>query len=156
MISVASDYVHIRKRLSSGERLSLPGVGFKWYDLHAEDREIPEAVRKEARDFVADHLAEITPVGELGFVILHRVGDAYLLLVCTWRNENELWETVYGKAEGAFGLLRFDETHKGTYCVWELGAVLHEQQAWIRYLLSARDDAARQAYLADLAPTALI
>ena len=30
--------------------------------------------------------------------ILHRCGeDFYFLLVCTWRNENELWETVWAK-----------------------------------------------------------
>ena len=37
--------------------------------------------------------------GELGFVILHRCGeDFYFLLISTWRNENELWETVWAKA----------------------------------------------------------
>jgi hypothetical protein len=38
-------------------------------------------------------------------------------------------------------------THRPTFCVWELGAVWHEQQAWSRYLRSPRDAAARQAYL---------
>ena len=36
--------------------------------------------------------------GELGFAILHRCGESfYFLLVSTWRNENELWETVWAK-----------------------------------------------------------
>ena len=40
-------------------------------------------------------------LGELGFVVLHRCGeDFYFLLVCTWRNENELWETVWAKDGG--------------------------------------------------------
>ncbi len=33
------------------------------------------------------------------------------------------------------------------FCVWELGAVCHEQDAWSRYLLSERDADARRAYL---------
>jgi len=40
-------------------------------------------------------------------------------------------------------------THRPTFCVWELGAVWHEQQAWSRYLRSERDDAAKQTYLRD-------
>lgn len=33
--------------------------------------------------------------GDLGFAILHRCGESfYFLLVSTWGNDNELWETV--------------------------------------------------------------
>lgn len=152
MTSVSPEYTHVRKQLSAGENLELPDVRFKWYDLHREDHEIGDAVRKEARELLRTGIDEITPRGELGFVILHRVGDAYLLIVNTWRNENELWETVYFKDQGGFGLFPFDDTAKGTYCVWEMGAVVHEQQAWIRYLFSARDAAAADAYLADRHP----
>lgn len=156
MTSVSPNYVHVRKRLSAGEGIELPGVGFKWYDLRREDREIGDDVRKEAREFLRTEIGGITPRGELGFVILHRVGDAYLLLVCTWRNDNELWETVYFKDSAGFELMPFREVAKGTYCVWEMGAILHEQQAWIRYLFSTRDAEAARAYLADLHPGGLI
>ncbi|GAA0383192.1 hypothetical protein Acor_70660 [Acrocarpospora corrugata] len=156
MTSVSADYTHVRKRLAAAEGLDLPDVRFKWYDLFREDAEIPDSVQKEAREFVRTEIATITPTGELGFVILHRVGDAYLLLVCTWRNNNELWETVYLKDMDGFVLVQFDETAKATYCVWEMGAVLHEQQAWIRYLFSARDDEAKNDYLADRHPGALV
>ncbi|HEV2781283.1 MAG TPA: hypothetical protein VGX25_18020 [Actinophytocola sp.] len=156
MTSVSPDYTHVRKRLSAGEGLELPGVRLKWYDLHREDREIGDVVRKEAREFLHAEIGGITPRGDLGFVILHRVGDAYLLLVCTWRNDNELWETVYLKDAAGFEPVPFEETAKGTYCVWEMGAVLHEQQAWIRYLFSPRDAEAARAYLADRHPGGLI
>ena len=36
----------------------------------------------------------------------------------------------------------FESTHRPTFCVWELGAVWHEQQAWSRYLRSSRDESA--------------
>ena len=32
----------------------------------------------------------------------------------------------------------FDSSHRGTFCVWELGVVWHEQQAWKRFLISKR------------------
>jgi hypothetical protein len=152
MASVSPDYTHVRKRLSAGEGIELPGVCLKWYDLHREDREIGDEVRKEAREFVRANIGGITPTGDFGFVILHRVGDAYLLLVSTWLNDNELWETVYLKDAVGFELIPFGETAKATYCVWEMGAILHEQQAWIRYLLSSRDSEAGRAYLADRHP----
>ena len=42
-----------------------------------------------------------------------------------------------------------DAEHKPTFCVWELGPVWHEQQAWIRFLRSERGPEDEQAYLED-------
>ena len=90
---------------------------------------------------------------DLGFVILHRCGpDFYFLITCTWRNDNELWETVWAKtgdADAAFSPWPAAGTHRPAFCVWELGAVCHERLAWSRYLGSERDADARQAYLED-------
>ena len=90
---------------------------------------------------------------ELGFVILHRCGESfYFLLIATWRNDNELWETVWakdGEGEISFRPWPSEGTHRATFCVWELGAVWHEQQAWSRFLRSARGSAAREVYLRD-------
>ena len=73
-------------------------------------------------------------------MILHRCGESfYFLLVSTWRNDNELWETVWAKDgddELGFQPWPIEGTHRPTFCVWELGAVWHEQQAWSRYLRS--------------------
>ncbi len=48
-----------------------------------------------------------------------------------------------------FALFPREKTHKPTFCVWELAPVWHEQQAWVRFLKSARDEAAAQAWLGD-------
>ena len=92
--------------------------------------------------------------GELGFVILHRCGEGfYFLLVSTWRNENEFWETVWakpGEDAAAFAPVAARRPgHRPTFCVWELRAVCHEQGAWSRYLRSSRDAVARREYLKD-------
>ena len=89
---------------------------------------------------------------DLGFVILHRCGQSfYFLLVSTWRNDNELWETVWAKDGDASGFHPWplEGSHRPTFCVWELGAVCHEQQAWSRFLRSERDAEAQDAYLSD-------
>ena len=101
------------------------------------------------RDGVEEGALELA--GEVGFAILHRCGeDFYFLLVCTWRNENELWETVWAKDgddDPAFRPWPAEGTHRPTFCVWELGVVWHEQGAWSRYLRSRRDEGALLAYL---------
>jgi hypothetical protein len=43
-----------------------------------------------------------------------------------------------------------DGTHRPTFCVWELGAVAHEREAWVRFLRSPRDRDARLEYLRDV------
>jgi hypothetical protein len=152
----AADYIHRDKFAAPGDPIRLPSTVLKWYDLARPETPVAPAVRGLARAFVERECTEKTPeiAGGLGFAVLHRCGgDFYFLLVSTWRNENELWESVYAKESAAqpeFRTFTFASSHRGTYCVWELGIVCHEQQAWKRYLLSARDDGAKQTYLADL------
>jgi hypothetical protein len=145
--AVAADYVHVQKRITPGPRLDLPAVRLKWYDIAGPAQGVDPAVAERARQFL--HSADLSGAGALGFVLLHRCGPSFhFLIVCTWRNENELWETAFAADGGPFDLVPKDRHHP-TYCVWELGAVCHEQQAWVRYLRSARDEPARVAYLTD-------
>ena len=60
-------------------------------------------------------------------------------------------ETLYHKdlsGDSQFRVLERSSTTP-TFCVWVLGAVWYEQQAWTRYLYSERDDAAKYAYVQD-------
>ncbi len=75
-----------------------------------------------------------------------------LLLLTTWRNTNEMWESVYVKdltQAGGYESLMFESNPRGTYCVWELGPVWHERHAWVRFLSSKRDEEAKLAYVND-------
>lgn len=143
-------YRHQSKRVTPLAPLMLPQAVLKWYGVHENSRPIPEAVTEMARQQLAT--APLEAQG-MGFAILHRCGESfYFLIVCTWRNSNELWQTVLYKdtdTATSFTLFPRDEAHKATLCVWELVPVWHEQQAWTRFLASARDEAAAQAWLAD-------
>jgi hypothetical protein len=152
---VGLDYVHAPKEVRPGTILVLDDTVLKWYEIAPAEAPIPLRVRDLAYEALcrASRSGELDLSGELGFVILHRCGDSfYFLLVSTWRNDNELWETVWAK-EGpgveTFEPWPLDETHHPTFCVWELAAVCHEQRAWSRYLRSPRDARARQTYLLD-------
>jgi hypothetical protein len=150
--NIPSDYLHIPKIAVPGEDVVLPDGYLKWYDVRAEDAVIPDEVRAEAREFLASESGSGTLKldGDLGFVIFHLCGESfYFLIVCSWRNQNEMWETLYAqdvKDGGGFRLVP-QGTHLEVICVWELGAVLHERQAWTQYLMSARTEADKVAYL---------
>jgi hypothetical protein len=152
---VDADYRHLPKHISPGTPLVLSDTYLKWYELRREDQVIDVAITEEARSFLTEEVAtgRLPISGDLGFVIHHLCGDSiHLLLVCTWRDNNEMWETVYVKdarRDGPFGLMD-QATHRGVICVWEFGAVAHEHQAWTRYLRSSRDAGAKRAYTESL------
>ena len=151
--SVTTDYVHIEKMITPAPTITLDGAVLKWYDVAAANAPVPLAVRALARRNLRDasKSGELGLSGDLGFVILHRCGASFhFLLVCTWLNENELWETVWAKPtdeDVSFKPWPREGSHIPTFCVWELAAVCHERREWSNYLLSARNDDARRAYL---------
>ena len=155
MSGVAVDYRHMTKLIRPAPAITIADAKLKWYDIAPEDEPIPGGLQVLARGNLhsAAESGSLDPAGDLGFVILHRCGESfYFLIVSTWRNDNELWETVWaknGEGEATFRLWPLEGTHRPTFCVWELGAVWHEQQAWSRFLRSARGATAREAYLRD-------
>jgi hypothetical protein len=154
-LGVRPDYEHISKLIRPESSLTLGDTVLKWYDIALADAPVPLAVRALARRNLRDRSksGELALADELGFVILHRCGESfYFLLVSTWHNDNELWETVWAK--DGDDAVKFEPwpiagSHRPTFCVWELGAVCHEQQTWSRYLRTPRDRLAKRAYLGD-------
>jgi hypothetical protein len=148
---VASAYRHQQKIAQPGEALITPAVYLKWYDIYYEETPVSPQLVERARTFLLAELeaGRLPLKNELGFVVHHQCSAAYILYISTWRNENELWETIYIKdlaADSEFQRLERSATTP-TYCVWVLGVVGHEQQAWTRYLYSPRNNAAKYAYV---------
>jgi hypothetical protein len=153
--SVAASYVHRDKLITPCAPITLGGTRLKWYDLAVRDNPVePDVAALARKHLLREANAGAAQLkGDLGFVILHRCGaEFYFLIVNSWANENEIWEQVFAKQDasaGDFALFPRSGPQLPTFCVWELGAVLHEQQAWRRYLYSPRNDAAKHTYLAD-------
>ena len=154
-VGVKPDYLHISKLVRPEPSLTLGDAVLKWYDIAPADAPVPLVIRALARRNLrgGSKSGKLALSGGLGFVILHRCGESfYFLLVSTWHNDNELWETVWAKdGDGALAFRPWpiEGTHRPTFCVWELGAVCHEQQAWSRFLRSPRDETAKRTYLRD-------
>jgi hypothetical protein len=139
---IGPGYRHVEKTaFPTGVRRNL-----KWYDLREEHREIPAGVRADA----AARVEALTGADDVGFVILHACGaDVTLLLVNRWRNDNELWETVFAqKGEGPFEPVGDADPTRATFCVWELGIVEFERRAWAALLRGNHDEEALATYLA--------
>ena len=149
-LGIGPEYRHVAKQVAPGEMIEPAGAVLKWYEVHPEDGPVPDEITRLARSYLSKTQLEASG---LGFVILHRCGnDFYFLIVCTWRGSNEIWETVFykdGDAMADFALFPREKTHKPTFCVWELAPVWHEQKSWVRFLQSARDEAAAQLWLGD-------
>jgi hypothetical protein len=151
---VPEGYSYYEKVFTPAEDLSLPTAYLKWYNLYPDDAPITPEQFTESRAFLAAEVAagRLQLEHELGFVIFHRAGTVLLLMLMTWRNTNEIWESVWYKevaSSASYEPNVYPTSHRGTYCVWELGAVWHERHAWVRFLSSKRDDAAKLAYIND-------
>ena len=144
-------YQHVPKRVTPGESIETNGAVLKWYALHSEHGPVPDGIDRLARSYLTTNALEAKG---LGFVILHRCGnDFYFLIVCSWRGNNEVWQTVFykdGEAMTDFALWPREGMHKPTYCVWELAPVWHETKSWEQFLKSARDETAAQVWQRDL------
>ena len=148
--AVTADYVHREKRATPREGMTVGKAHLKWSNIGYADAPVPAEIEALARE----HVRKVGAEDDIGFVILHRCGGGnfYFLGVQTWRGQNEVWETVYAKTgpdDPHFKLWPYQTAHRGTFCVWELGVVWHEKQAWVRFLNSSRDEADLQRYLDD-------
>lgn len=149
---VPESYMYYEKHITPGEDLSLPTAYLKWYDLYPVETEITPEQFAKSRLFLAGAVERLMLQDEQGFVILHRAGSVLLLLLTTWRNTNEIWEATYIKdltGTGDYQAIEYENLYRATYCVWELGAVWHERNAWVQFLSSRRDDEAKLAYISD-------
>lgn len=151
---VPEGYRYYQKTVTHRDGLALPNAYLKWYDLYSLDAEITPDQSSHARSFLHSEVVagKLDLQDNLGFVILHRAGSSLLLLVTTWRNTNEMWLSSYYKPAtqpSPYLPFVYDTDHRATYCVWELGIVWHERNAWVRFLSSERDNEAKLAYLND-------
>jgi hypothetical protein len=150
---VSSTYQHQPKFVRPGPALVTNNVYLKWSLIEPESLPITPDQVNDAQVFLLEELSTVRLKlhNEVGFVVQHRCAKVLILYVCTWRGDNEVWETLYHtvlEPEARYKVTQRENTSP-TFCVWVLPAVLHEQRAWVKYLESSRDLMAQEAYLHD-------
>ena len=149
----AATYDHSPKIATPAAPLLFSSVSLKWSLVYPEARTFAADEVRDAQRFIAAEIVDgrLALHEEVGFVIQHRCTGGDILYVCTWRDNNECWETIYskGRAAGSRFQMSQRENTTGTFCVWVIPVLAHEQKAWVGFLNSARDAHAQQAYLID-------
>ena len=143
---VPASYRHYVKCAEPRGSLATATSELKYYHVAPADHPVEDAVASEARAFLEGDSHAIGLDSDRGFVVLHRCGlDFYFLLVTVWRGANEGWEAVYYRDGSMDHFAIFEPAYphlnaplRPTFCVWELGVVAHEAQAWSRFLASPR------------------
>lgn len=150
--AIETGFAYQQKHVRPSVGLVLPNAWLKWYDISPPGADL-EDLGRQARAFLLDEVSEgrLRLENRLGFLLLHHCDTVAYLIVCTWRNENELWQTVYETdPEAAAPFTRVTREEAGqrpVLCVWELAPVGFERDAWVRYLRSRRTDDDKLAYV---------
>ncbi len=126
-------------------RLKLYGIAYG----RGEPR--PELVRAALQ--AADSTLPVPARGDdrygLGFLGIHDGRDSNFVFVSWWENENELQHRIFFSAPDRPGELRAASPQEPIACVWDLGVIAHEREAWIRHVLSPPGGGDADGYLAD-------
>jgi hypothetical protein len=152
LAEIPAGWTHVEKRIHPGEDLSLPGAYLKWYDIREAGQAATPEVSEQARQYLRTEAAEgrIRLQQELGYALLHHDGDGHYLIVGVWRSKDELWTGIFFRdTDGFKPYPAKPDALRATQNVVELDATSHERRAWARYLRSARDEAAKRAYVED-------
>jgi hypothetical protein len=147
-------YRHVWKVAEPQQPIVVPGAVFKWHHVHDQEISVPAELDAEARALLetAAESGEWNLSYGLNFALLHVTRTHAFLIAGVWRGHNEMWERIYWKElarpEG-FQLVEPDGGATPACCVWEMGVIYHEHQAWRRFLFSDRAEADKQAWLTD-------
>lgn len=84
----------------------------------------------------------------IAFLIVHEASDCYWYVLDFWSHENALQHRIYSAPFGAPDQWDDVTTRGPNMCVWELGVMCHERQAWVRHVLANPAGPNLAAYLA--------
>ncbi len=117
------------------------------YRREAARRELLEAAEAEAERILPTPAVTATRYG-VGFLGVHDGRGGNFVFVDWWEHENELHHHVFFSMSADPGALRPATAADPIACVWDLGVVAHEREAWIRHVLAA-DIPDLDAYIED-------
>ncbi|MBU3906935.1 MAG: hypothetical protein KKA64_01660 [Nanoarchaeota archaeon] len=152
--NIREDYQHEPRIIAPMGLVVNPQLVLKTYSMMKHGTENVESFI-EVKNFLDEEIQKgnITPLIGLGFAIL----SEDMLNVARWDVEypivikNQIYGYKY-EQEGDLSKTaeRLDINNVGAFCVWELGIVNHEKEAWKRFLSSSRMEENKKKYLEDV------
>jgi L-amino acid N-acyltransferase YncA len=131
-----------RRRVQSLPLFEFAGWRFKVYGINVEGRNLDdtlvEAARNAAQSLLPQPAVSLPDRYGLGFMIVHAANDVDFVVVCWWGAQNELLLRVLTAPAGQPHRLCQHSNMDGPIgCVWDLGVICAEREAWTRYMMRA-------------------
>lgn len=147
----APEYIHESRYASPEGIIATPVLVLKMYDLQLSGINNPIDA---ARGFLNREIdaGNINPLIGMGFAILSRG----MLNVSRWdkkypiviNNKIYTFDINFKRSFESARKVSVDEV--GPFCIWELGIVNHEREAWKEYLDSERSEQDKRNYLLNM------
>jgi hypothetical protein len=127
-----------------------PQLVMKLYQMFAAGKPLDPGYMSECKGFIKEQVrsGNVEPYIGLGFAKLGKE----IINVARWDDELpiELKNQVFRVRDGNLSTAEeVDIREVGAFCLWELGFVNHEKEAWKRYLVSQQTEADKTRYLED-------
>lgn len=144
--NIREEYEHKQRTARIRGIVETPRLCLKVYSM-AKDLHPTEKTMRKTYQLLKEHIdkGKISPLIGLGFAIL----SEDILNVARWDDEYPivLKNQLYGFDRSIKSAKPLDITDVGTFCIWELGIVNHEKEAWKKFLESTRRWFHKKEYL---------
>jgi hypothetical protein len=131
-----------QRRVQTLPLLDFAGWRLKVYGLNVADRKLDdalvEAARNAAQNLLPQPAVSLPDRYGLGFMIVHVANKVDFVVVCWWGAQNELLLRVLTAPAGQpHRLCQHSNLDGPIGCVWDLGVICAEREAWTRYMMRA-------------------
>jgi len=139
------DYFHEGRKVIPVGLVETSSLVLKMYNMVTELK--PTNPVENARKFLKAEIkkGKINPLTGMGFAILSRNN----LNIALWDDKCPILpkNNLYDYTSFPKEVKRLDLNKDGAFCIWELGIVAHEKDAWKKYLISGRTKRNKERYL---------
>ena len=145
--NVSKKYEHKQMEAVCSSVIAEPYLSLKFYEMYLSGKPFDKNLIKQSTDFLHNEIKKgriETYIGT-GFAIL----SEDMLNVAIWDNEHPivLKNQIYGYKKDFERAELLDMGDVGSFCIWELGIVNHERNAWKKFLESDKTEEEKLKYL---------
>lgn len=131
---------YTKRRVQPLQPLEFADWRVKVYGINVEGRTVDPGLIEVARLAAQDTLPQpgVSPPHRygLGFMIVHAAIGADFVVICWWGAQNELFLRVLTAPPGRpQQLLQHSNTESSVACVWDLGVIWFEREAWTKDMM---------------------
>jgi len=147
---VPKDYKNEQHEVQSIGLITEPNLVLKLYHMFVSDKPLDPNYLEQNMEYIEKQIRDDVIKSHIGMGFAKVCKDA--IGVATWDENNPIViqsQLFYVKNQDISTAEEMNIGEEGPYCVWELGIVAHEKEAWKRYLDSQHTEKDKEKYLND-------